>query len=119
VVGRTRRSNGFLSRRREATFQFSITGKRVLRNLSRPPIRRSPRVICSTVWNAAVAANNLHTDRWNAGIALMKSTNPEGWTALVNEMNLVEPNHAVLNACREAAVRSKKPQPCTIVVPAE
>jgi hypothetical protein len=69
-------------------------------------------------WNGGVAASILHTDRWNAGIALMKSANPEGWTTLVNEMNLVEPNHAVLSACREAAARVKKPQPCTIVVPA-
>lgn len=69
-------------------------------------------------WNAGVAASILHTDRWNAGIALMKSTNPEGWTTLANEMNLVEPNHAVLSACREAAAKGKKPQPCTIVVPA-
>jgi hypothetical protein len=31
-------------------------------------------------------------------------------------MNLVEPNHAMLTACREAAARLKKPQPCTIIV---
>jgi hypothetical protein len=67
-------------------------------------------------WDEDVAASILNTDRWNAGIALMKSTNPEGWTTLANEMNLVELNHTVLSTCREAAARVKKPQPCTIVV---
>src|SRR5450631_1729666 len=47
-------------------------------------------------WDAAVAASILHTDRWNAGIALMRSTNPDGWATLASEMNLVEPNHAAL-----------------------
>jgi hypothetical protein len=69
-------------------------------------------------WDAGVAASIVHTDRWNAGIALMKSTNPEGWNTLASEMNLVEPNHAALTACREAAARTKKEQHCTVVVPA-
>lgn len=55
----------------------------------------------------------MRTDRWNAGIALMKSTNPKGWATLADEMNLVEPNHVALNACREAAAKLKKSQPCT------
>ena len=69
-------------------------------------------------WDAGVAATILHTDRWNAGQALMKSTNPGGWAVLAAEMNLVEPNHAALSACREAAEKTKKEQHCTIVVPA-
>ncbi len=69
-------------------------------------------------WDAAMAASILHTDRWNAGIALMRSTNPEGWASLASEMNLVEPNHAALASCREAAARLKKSQSCAIVVPA-
>ena len=68
-------------------------------------------------WNENLAAFLLHADRWNAGQALMKSTNPGGWTVLVAEMNLVEPNHAALSACREAAERTKKEQHCMIVVP--
>jgi hypothetical protein len=68
--------------------------------------------------DAAVAASILHTDRWNAGIALMRSTNPEGWATLASEINLVEPNHAALTSCREAAARLKKSQSCAIVVPA-
>lgn len=66
-------------------------------------------------WDEGVAASILNTDRWNVGIALMKSTNPEGWNALAGEMNLVEPNHALLT---KAAAKAKKPQPCKIVVPA-
>ena len=69
-------------------------------------------------WNEDLAAFLLHTDRWNAGQALMKSTNPSGWAVLAAEMNLVEPNHAALTACREAAERTTKEQHCTIVVPA-
>ena len=69
-------------------------------------------------WDAGVAAIIMHTDRWNAGQQLMKSTNPQGWTTLADEMNLVEPNHVALSVCREAAAKAKKPQPCTIVVPA-
>ena len=48
----------------------------------------------------------------------MKSTNPGGWAVLVAEMNLVEPDHVALIACREAAARTKKAQHCSIVVPA-
>jgi ElaB/YqjD/DUF883 family membrane-anchored ribosome-binding protein len=69
-------------------------------------------------WDAGVAATILHADRWSAGQALMKSTNPTGWATLNAEMNLAEANHDALTACREAAVRTKKEQRCTIVVPA-
>lgn len=67
-------------------------------------------------WDTRVAATVLHTDRWNAGQALMQSTNPMGWATLAAEINLVEPNHAALTACREAAARTKKEQRCAIVV---
>jgi hypothetical protein len=69
-------------------------------------------------WDAGVAATIMHADRWSAGQALMKSTNPTGWATLNAEMNLAEANHDVLTACREAAARTKKEQRCTIVVPA-
>jgi hypothetical protein len=69
-------------------------------------------------WDLAVATTILHTDRWNAGQAPMKSTNPTGWVTLAAEINLVEPNHAAFTACREAAERTKKEQHCVIVVPA-
>jgi hypothetical protein len=69
-------------------------------------------------WDAGVAATILHTDRWSAGQALMKSSNPEGWSTLAAEINLAEANHDALSMCREAAARLKKEQRCTIVVPA-
>lgn len=69
-------------------------------------------------WDAGVAATIMHTDRWNAGQALMKSTNPGGWATLAAEINLAEANHDALSACRDAAVRTKKEQRCTIVVQA-
>jgi hypothetical protein len=69
------------------------------------------------VWvGRGVAATILHADRWSAGQALMKSTNPTGWEKLAAEINLAEANHDVLSACREAAARTKKEQRCTIVV---
>jgi hypothetical protein len=69
-------------------------------------------------WDAGVAATMLHADRWNAGQALMKSSNPGGWSTLAAEINLAEANHDALSTCREAAARTKKEQRCTIVVAA-
>ena len=37
---------------------------------------------------------------------------------LAAEINLAEANHDALSACREAAVKTKKEQHCSIVVPA-
>ena len=67
-------------------------------------------------WDAAVAATIMHSDRWNAGKALMKSSNPGGWETLAAEMNLAETNHDALTACRETAQRTKKEQRCVISV---
>jgi len=67
-------------------------------------------------WDAGVAAAILHADRWSAGQALMKSTNPTRWATLAAEINLAETNHDALSACRDAAARTKKEQRCTIVV---
>ena len=68
-------------------------------------------------WDAAVATTIMHADRWNAGQALMKSSNPGGWATLAAEMNLAVANHDVLSGCRDAAVKTKKEQHCSIVVP--
>ena len=68
-------------------------------------------------WDAGVAATILHTDRWSAGQALMRSADQGAWATLAAEVSLVEPNHAALSACREAAERTKKEQHCPIVVP--
>jgi hypothetical protein len=69
-------------------------------------------------WDAAVAATILHADRWHAGQALMKSSNPAGWETLAAEINVAESNHDALTACREAAERTKKEQHCNLVVSA-
>jgi Family of unknown function (DUF6118) len=66
----------------------------------------------------SVAASIVGTDRWNAGISLMKSTNPAAWETLAAEMNLAQANHAVLSTCRATAAKAKKDQRCTIVVSA-
>ncbi len=68
-------------------------------------------------WDAAVAAAIMHADRWHAGQALMKASDPAGWATLAAEINLAEANHDALTACREAAARTKKEQHCSIVVP--
>ena len=68
-------------------------------------------------WDAGVAATILHADRWSAGQALMKSTNPTGWSTLAAEINLAEANHDALAACRDVVARTKKEQHCVIVVP--
>jgi hypothetical protein len=67
-------------------------------------------------WDAGVAATIMHADRWSAGQALMKSTNPGGWATLAAEIQLAESNHDALTACREVAERTKKEQRCTITV---
>jgi len=68
-------------------------------------------------WDAAVAADIMHADRWHAGQALVKSNDPAGWTTLAAEIDLAEANHDVLSTCREAAATSKKEQRCSIVLP--
>jgi hypothetical protein len=40
----------------------------------------------------------------------MQAENPDGWRALVSDLNLVNANHAVLKACRAAATQTKKEQ---------
>ena len=65
-----------------------------------------------------VAAFILHTDRWNAGAALMQAQNPEAWRVLMGTGKLSTNNSEALGACRDAAAKTKKEQPCTIVVPA-
>jgi hypothetical protein len=64
-----------------------------------------------------VAALIMHAGRWNAGTASMQAENPDGWRALVSDLNLVNANQAVLKACRAAATQTKKEQRCTFVVP--
>ena len=67
--------------------------------------------------NSAMAAVIMHADRWDAGIALMKDGNPDGWARLTADANLVSANRDKITDCRTAAAEAKKEQRCTITVP--
>jgi len=69
--------------------------------------------------NSAMAAVIMHADRWDAGIALMKAGNPDGWAQLAADANLVSANREKIAVCRDAATDAKKEQHCTITVPAQ
>jgi HEAT repeat protein len=66
-----------------------------------------------------VAALILRDDRWDAGMALMRAGNPDGWRALVDVSNLVRVNQDALAVCRVAAATAKKEQRCVVTVPAQ
>lgn len=65
---------------------------------------------------AGIAATIMNANEWDAGIALMKSTNPDGWGQLTSDANLVSANRDKITACRAAATKSKKEERCTISV---
>ncbi len=65
---------------------------------------------------AGMAATIMNADEWNAGIALMKSSSPDGWAQLAADADLVRANKERIAACREAATKSKKEERCTITV---
>jgi len=64
-----------------------------------------------------IAASIMRSDRWNAGAALMQAGNPGAWGEMEAADALLTSNKAALKLCREAAVRSKKEQRCTVLVP--
>jgi hypothetical protein len=65
-----------------------------------------------------IAATIMGTDRWSAGAALMAAQSPEAWRDLKAAAELLTPNKPVLAACRDAAVKTRKEQHCTVVMPA-
>jgi Family of unknown function (DUF6118) len=66
-----------------------------------------------------MAATIMGADRWNAGAALMAAQSPEARRDLEAAAALLMSNKAALAACRDAAVKTKKEQHCTVaVVPA-
>jgi Family of unknown function (DUF6118) len=65
-----------------------------------------------------IAALVLHQDRWDAGGQLMAADNPHGYRVLREAAELFRGNQATLDQCREAAVKAKKEQRCTIMVSA-
>jgi len=67
-------------------------------------------------WQTGVAATVMNADRWDAGIALMKAGNPDGWNSAINAWNLVRANQKEITACSDVADRIKKDQRCSITV---
>jgi hypothetical protein len=51
-------------------------------------------------------------------VALMQAQSPEAWRVLMDAGKLTANNSAAFEACRKAAVKMKKEQHCTLVVPA-
>lgn len=69
--------------------------------------------------NADIAAVLMKADRWDAGIALMKAANPDGWAQLVADANLANANRDKIVACQTAAAKAKKEEHCIITVQAD
>ncbi|KQT95715.1 hypothetical protein ASG60_20840 [Methylobacterium sp. Leaf469] len=63
-----------------------------------------------------VAASILGEEPWQAGIRLMKFGSPVGLSQLGAADRLMRANAEVVTACREAATKAGKDQPCTITV---
>jgi hypothetical protein len=66
---------------------------------------------------AGMAATIMNANEWDAGIALMKSANPDGWAQLAADAGLVSANRDKITDCRAAAAKAKKEQRCAITVP--
>jgi hypothetical protein len=66
--------------------------------------------------NSATAAIVMNASRWDAGMALMRSGNPDGWAQLTADANLVSSNRDKITDCRTAATKAKKEQRCVITV---
>jgi hypothetical protein len=64
-----------------------------------------------------VAAAVMGASRWDAGTALMQAGNPDSWTLLAADTNLIAANRDKIAACRAATTKTKQEEPCTIIVP--
>lgn len=62
------------------------------------------------------AAIIMETDRWDAGQALMRAGNLDGWQNALDAWNLIQANQKEIAACSDAAAKTKKGQRCTIKV---
>lgn len=74
-----------------------------------------PRILPLSV-DTHVAAIVVGQDRWNAGVTLMRTGDPEGWRNMVNSSQLVRDNAEVIGRCAEAASAGGEDQRCTITV---
>jgi hypothetical protein len=66
---------------------------------------------------AGMAATIMNANEWDAGMALMKDANPNGWALFAADGNLVSANRDKVTACQNAANKSKKEERCIIAVP--
>jgi|SRR5579863_2783130 len=64
-----------------------------------------------------VAATIMGNDRWNAGVALMRSQNQQGLRDLEYAAQLLQANRSALDDCLAAAAETDKERRCAIVVP--
>jgi hypothetical protein len=69
-------------------------------------------------WDGRVAAFILGESRWDAGSTLMHAHSPSGWNMLADAGRLVAANEEALSRCRQTAEKTKKPQRCSVLVPA-
>jgi hypothetical protein len=65
-----------------------------------------------------MAAATLRMDRWGAGAQLMRTADPALWGDLAAASRLEHDNHAKLEVCRKAVLRTSRPQPCSIILDA-
>ncbi|HKU64652.1 MAG TPA: DUF6118 family protein, partial [Rhizomicrobium sp.] len=69
--------------------------------------------------NSATAAVIMNASRWDAGMALMRSGNPDGWAQLTADANLVSSNRDKITECQKTAAAAKRDQRCAITVKAQ
>lgn len=63
-----------------------------------------------------VAAIVMGQDRWNAGVTMMRTGDPEGWRGVVDASQLVRDNAETIAQCVEAARTAGEGQRCAITV---
>jgi len=67
-------------------------------------------------WNTNAAAQVMDNDRWGAGWALLRISDPNSAQDAAAGLNLVQVNRSALIACQEAAAKSGKSKPCIVTV---
>ncbi len=65
-----------------------------------------------------IAASIIGENRWNAGVELLRKSDPDRWNEVVADHEFMRANRSALDACRAAAAKSKKDEKCTINVAA-
>ncbi|HEY4077204.1 MAG TPA: DUF6118 family protein [Rhizomicrobium sp.] len=68
--------------------------------------------------DSATAAMLMRGSKWDAGMALMKAGNPDGWAQLTEDANLVSANRSKITDCRATAAKEKREQRCPVIIPA-